>query len=178
MPSRKELTGQRFGMLIVLQEAGKKNGRYVWECKCDCGNIAKVTVSQLINGHTQSCGCLRKDGKRKSGYSHGLSHTQLFRVWLNMKTRCFNPNAPNYKYYGGKGVSIFDEWRHNFQTFYDWAMTNGYTEGLVIDRIDSDGDYCPGNCRWITQSENARLANNKRWSHTVPAGIRVTACEK
>lgn len=176
MPKKNDLTGKRFGKLVALQEAGKKNGRYVWECVCDCGNDAFVIGSKLTNGHTQSCGCLRKDGTRKAAYSYGLSKTRLYRTWCNIKTRCHNPNASNYEFYGGKGVSVCDEWRNDFKAFYDWAMANGYEDNLTIDRKNSDGDYCPENCQWITQSENATRANVKRWS--VPKGIKVKACGK
>ena len=93
-----------------------------------------------------------------------------------MKTRCLNPRAQNYSYYGGKGIAICEEWLHSFEAFYDWAMGNGYKDGLTIDRKDSNGDYCPSNCQWITQSENAARANKKRWA--IPPGINVTACRK
>lgn len=180
MPRKNDLTGERFGRLIAIRTAGKTNGRYIWECLCDCGNTAYVVGSHLANGHTQSCGCLRIDTTSKMGYSHGLHGTRLYRIWANIKTRCNNPNAPNYKFYGGKGIAICDEWGGDFQTFYEWAMDNGYKDDLTIDRINSDLDYSPENCRWITQSENATRANMKRWAiaPAVPEGIKVTACKK
>lgn len=191
MPSKKDITGQRFGRLVALQTIGMQNHCYIWECVCDCGNTTSVPIHHLLNGHTQSCGCLRRERYNKASYSHGHSRTRLYRIWGNMKTRCTNPRAHNYHYYGGKGISVCYEWKNNFQAFYDWAMANGYAEGLVIDRIDSDGDYCPENCRWITQSVNATAANNQRWlkssreqefirkiEDVVPEGISVVACEK
>lgn len=176
MPSKKELTGKRFGKLTVIRETGKKNGHYVWECKCSCGEIINVVGSKLTNGHTKSCGCFRKDNTKNISCSHGLSHTRLYRIWNNIKSRCLNPRVDNYKFYGAKGVSVCQEWLNDFQVFYDWAITHGYKDNLTIDRKDSDGDYCPENCQWITQSENATRANNKRWA--VPNGIKVTACKK
>ena len=164
MPKKKDLAGNRFGSLVAVRVAGKKNGSYVWECSCDCGNTTFVCVSKLTNGHTKSCGCIRKDGTRKPAYSHGLCKTRLYRIWSNIKSRCLNPKSDNYKYYGGKGITICEEWLHSFQAFYDWAMENGYESGLTIDRKDSDGAYSPKNCQWITQSENATRANNKRWA--------------
>lgn len=164
MPKKSDLTGKRFGRLVCIHDIGTKNGGYIWKCICDCGNITYVSVRHLSNGHTKSCGCLRKEGENKGAYLHGLHKTRLYSIWSNMKTRCTNPNAPNYKFYGGKGVSICEEWRHDFRSFYDWSVTNGYEDGLTIDRKDSEGDYCPENCRWITQSENATRANAKRWA--------------
>lgn len=164
MPAKKDLTGKRFGKLVAVQVAGKQNGRYVWECVCDCGNVARVIGSRLTNEHTKSCGCIRKDGTRKPAYSHGQCRTRLYRIWSNIKSRCQNPNVDNYGFYGGKGIAVCEEWSKSFQAFYDWAIANGYKDDLTIDRKDSDGDYCPENCQWITQSENATRANNKRWT--------------
>ena len=164
MPKKIDLTGIRFGRLVANRTVGRKNGRYVWECVCDCGNIVRVEVSKLKNGHTNSCGCLRRDIVLKMSSSHGLCHTRLYRIWCNMKTRCFNKDAHNFSFYGGKGIGICEEWLHDFQAFYDWAMGNGYEDGLTIDRIDSDKDYSPQNCQWITQSQNATKANIKRWA--------------
>lgn len=97
-------------------------------------------------------------------YVHGKRHTRLYGIWTDMKTRCTNPNRAKYKRYGGRGIKICDEWRHSFQAFYDWAMANGYRDDLTIDRQDNDGDYCPGNCRWITM---AAQASNKSTNHLI-----------
>lgn len=166
MPKKNDLTGDRFGRLVAVRVLGKKNGAYVWECLCDCGNTTFVCGSKLTNGHTKSCGCIRKEGVRKPAYSHGLCNTRLYRIWSNIKSRCLNPKSDNYKFYGGKGITICEEWLHSFQAFYDWAMENGYKDGLTIDRKNSDDGYSPRNCQWITQSENATRANNKRWADT------------
>lgn len=164
MPKKDDLAGKRFGRLVAVRDSGKKNGAYVWECMCDCGTVAYVDGRKLKNGHTKSCGCIRKDGTKKPSYSHGLHKTRLYRIWSNMKTRCFNPNADNYEFYGGRGITICKEWLHDFQAFYDWAMGNGYKDGLTIDRKDSDCNYSPQNCQWITLSENVIRANNERWA--------------
>lgn len=176
MPSKKELTGKRFGKLTVIRETGKKNGVYMWECICDCGNNINVRGHELTRGHTKSCGCLKKERITEYNTTHGLSYTRLYTIWCGIKERCYTPTATNYKFYGAKGVSVCQEWLNDFQVFYDWAITHGYKDNLTIDRKDSDGDYCPENCQWITQSENATRANNKRWA--VPTGIKVTACKK
>lgn len=167
MPKKNDLTGKRFGRLVAVRAVGKSNGRYIWECVCDCGNETCVVGSKLTNGHTKSCGCIRKDGTRKPAYSHGLCRSRLYRIWSNIKTRCSNPNAENYMYYGGKGIAVCEEWSKSFQSFYEWSIKNGYKDGLTIDRKNSDGDYCPQNCQWITQSENATRANTKRWANSV-----------
>ena len=176
MPKKNDLTGMRFGKLIAIRAAEKKNGHYVWECVCDCGNVTCVIGSKLTNEHTKSCGCIRKDGTKKPAYSHGKSRSRLYRIWSNIKTRCKNENAENYKYYGGKGIAICEEWSKSFQAFYDWSITNGYKDDLTIDRKDSDCNYCPENCQWITQSENATRANVKRWADS--SGIEVRSCAK
>lgn len=176
MPKKKDLSGMRFGKLVSVREAGKKNGAYVWECVCDCGNTVQVIGFDLTRGHSKSCGCSRTDRITAYRRTHGLSDSRLYTIWNGMKERCYNTNATNYSFYGGKGVAICAEWSDNFLAFYEWAMKNGYKDELTIDRKDSNGDYCPSNCQWITRSENATRANKKRWA--VPPGIDVTACRK
>ena len=95
-------------------------------------------------------------GNFKHGYT---SKNRLYRIWHNMKARCYNPNFNKYKYYGGKGIIVCDEWRTDFLKFRDWALNNGYADNLTIDRIDSNKNYCPENCRWITLTENTLLSN-------------------
>ena len=100
-----------------------------------------------------------RNGCKNPNYKHGLRKTRLFSIWANMKTRCQNPNTPVYEYYGARGITVCDEWKDDFQSFYDWSMMNGYSDNLTIDRIDNDGNYEPSNCRWVTmkeQSENTR----------------------
>lgn len=91
---------------------------------------------------------------------HGGRYTRLYNIWLNMKQRCSNPRASHYEYYGGKGVSVCEEWKKSFSTFRDWALSNGYEDGLTIDRIESDKDYCPENCRWVTHLK--QMSNTTR----------------
>ena len=154
-----DLNGRRFGRLVVVKYAGKGK----WKCLCDCGNETTVLTSSLKSGRTSSCGCLYKE-KRNGKMTHGLSKTRLYRVWLGMRSRCNDPNNLSYKRYGGRGISVCDEWNSDFKSFYDWAMNTGYDPdapkgACTIDRINNGGNYCPENCRWITLTEQQK---NKR----------------
>lgn len=152
----KDLTNQRFGRLIVIEQANVgETGGAIWRCKCDCGNFRNVKSQNLIHGHTQSCGCLHKETFNR--FTHHQSKTRLYRIYHAMKERCSRPGAINYQYYGAKGIRVCPEW-NEFVPFKEWAMANGYADNLCIDRIDSTKDYSPSNCRWITQADNAREA--------------------
>ena len=154
----KDIAGQRFGRLIVLDYSYSNKGAY-WLCRCDCGNEKQIKGSDLICGNIISCGCAKKERFRNMALKHGYCGHRLYTIFGNIKNRCCNPNNSSYNYYGGRGITICDEWRYNFQTFYDWAMLNGYKEDLTIDRIDNNGNYEPNNCRFITHKENC---NNTR----------------
>lgn len=147
------LVGQKFGKLTVLSINKRKKVYCI--CKCDCGKITQTRKDSLLNGHTKSCGCLQKDTAKKLKTKHNLVKTRIYHIWINMKRRCVSTN----KYYGGRGIKICDEWLSDFMNFYNWAMANGYSDKLTIDRIDVNGNYEPSNCRWITmkkQSNNTR----------------------
>ena len=170
-----ELTGERFERLTVLGEALEKDrhGNVKWICRCSCGNYLKVNANNLRHGNTQSCGCLQKENILKANTTHGLSHnkngktTKLYGIWSTLKQRCNNSNTINYRYYGAKGIKVCDEWKNDYMNFYNWAMANGYREGLTIDRIDSDGNYEPSNCEWVTRSENTRRMNESKKNKSI-----------
>lgn len=124
----------------------------IWKFECDCGNTVEIRISKVIDGQYVSCGCLR--GERN--YTHGMRYTRLYETWCGMKKRCFNENHENYQWYGAKGVSVCDEWKNSFKSFYNWSISNGYTDELTIDRINPFGNYEPSNCRWATMKEQAR----------------------
>lgn len=175
-----DLTGRRFGRLVVREIAGRDRYKYVlWKCVCSCGAETTVRSSQLLSGKTKSCGCLAKDKARTANTTHGKSNTRMYHIWLSMRSRCFNKNNRAYKYYGARGIKVCEEWS-DFDTFYCWAISNGYSTDLTIDRIDSDGDYCPGNCRWVSMVEqNNNRRNNvvleyKGETHTVSEWARRT----
>ena len=157
------LTKQKFGRLTVIKRIeNDKHGKSRWLCKCDCGNEIQVVGIDLKSGHTQSCGCLQKEALLKRTIKHNMSKSRIHRIWSRMKSRCYNEKVVEYKNYGGRGIIIYDEWKNNFMSFYNWSINNGYSDDLTIDRINNDGNYEPSNCRWIS---NEQQQKNKRNNH-------------
>ncbi len=162
-----DLTGFRFGRLLVIrkvgmQNQGKRGSRSIWLRKCDCGNEKAVIRSSLVSGNTKSCGCLERETKVNTHLKHGMAKSRLWKIWCDMKDRCNNPNNKSYSYYGSKGVKVCDEWLDNekgFINFSYWAKENGYADNLTIDRINTSGNYEPANCRWATRKEQTRNRN-------------------
>lgn len=157
-----DLTGRKFNMLSVAEFVGMKSHSSQWRCVCDCGNSVVVGRNNLVNGHTKSCGCLKH--KEAANKTHGQSTTRLYYVWRNMLNRCYNEKVMDFPNYGGRGIEVCQEWKGSFQTFSDWAFANGYDSTAkrgeyTLDRIETDGNYEPSNCRWATEKEQA---NNKR----------------
>ncbi len=165
-----DLTGQRFGRLVVVERSDNdKRGRSTWKCQCDCGKYSIQSSTNLREGHVVSCGCARAEFLKTGSITHGKRKSRLYCVWINMKNRCYNPKTHNYHRYGGRGITVCDEWRNDFGKFYEWAMANGYDENApymqcTIDRIDNDKGYSPNNCRWAdakTQVHNRSVSRKE-----------------
>lgn len=185
MPKKKEIVlGVKNNRLTIIKDLGidytsdtKKYKAHFVECQCDCGNKTRVNYSLFANGRTKSCGCLNIEQikSRRTKHKGTTGYPRLYGIWKDMRKRCYNENASNYIHYGAKGIKVCDEW-NDFESFKEWSLLNGYFEQqgdykrgklLSIDRINSDQDYSPENCQWITLSENIARANSSRYKRTV-----------
>lgn len=171
MPAAVDLSGQRFGRLVVLRPVGlNRRGQRLWLCRCDCGSRHKSNTSDLRSGNTRSCGCLHTDQRRRlcaelasrrgGNPIHGKCYTPEYHVWRMMKNRCFNPRVARYEIYGGRGITVCERWL-TFANFYAdmGPRPEGVSAGgralFSIERIDNDGNYEPGNCVWATSQQQS-----------------------
>jgi hypothetical protein len=169
-----DLADKRFGSLTAMEYSHTdKHGSAMWKCQCDCGSELIARAGALKSGNTKSCGCQTRTRK------HGLWKHPLYNVWQSMKTRCYNPKANRYQYYGGRGITVCEDWL-DFTTFYNWAMSNGYHQGLTLDRVDRDKGYSPENCRWVdvikqnnNKGDNVRISFDGR-EYTVKQFAKLT----
>jgi hypothetical protein len=181
-PAYRDLTGQRFGRLVVVEEAGvvkHPNGakHKRWRCRCDCGTVCLVTGNNLKYGRsTKSCGCLKReligDRSRKHGHTSGGKGTREFNAWRAMLDRCRRPKCKEFKWYGARGISVCEQWKL-FPNFL--ADMGPCPDGMTLDRIDNDWHYLPANCRWISQRENCNNKRNNVWTEV--DGQRMTASQ-
>lgn len=167
-----DLTGQRFGLLTVRERAGvAREKKAAWLCDCDCGGTRIVCSRELRNGQTRSCGCIRRATAGALNRTHGKCKTREYNSWMAAQMRCYNPKAYKFSDYGGRGIVMCDEWRKSFVQFLQ-DMGN-CPAGHTLDRINSDGNYEAGNCRWATYSTQT---NNRRVTvHVFVNGERMTA---
>ncbi len=159
--NRKDLTGQIFGRLTVIKVAqpGTRKIKLKWLCECECGNLKDIGANELIHGDTKSCGCWRKDAPKIHNKTHGMTKTTTYKTWAHIISRCTNLKHNDYKYYGGRGITVCESWR-KFENFL--ADMGEKPERLEIDRIDNTRGYFKENCRWITHKTNCRNFRRNR----------------
>ena len=162
-----DLTEKRFGRLTVIKRVGTKNDSPLWLCECECGNSAEINTRSLSTGNTKSCGCIHSEQLAKRNYEnriHGDVDSRLYGIWHGMKQRCYDSNRKDYENYGGRGITVCDEWKEDYSAFQKWALGNGYNYNAdymkcTLDRVKVNGPYAPWNCRWVdakTQANNRR----------------------
>lgn len=162
------ISGQTFGRLVVTDTYRlNKRKKAMWLCVCKCGIEKYVSSLSLRQGTTVSCGCFHKEVMKSTSKWNGLRDHPLYSVRRSLLNRCKLITDPSYHRYGGRGIGVCDQWKKDFKSFYDWAMANGWQEGLDIDRKDNNGNYEPGNCRFVTRKVNA---NNRECSTFLTIG--------
>lgn len=185
MGKKIDLRGQPFGKLTVIEEAGRtKSGRVLWRCRCECGNEVVVRADDLRREHTRSCGCYMRELTVERSTTHGARKTRLYNIWWGIMRRVgrrIGASDQHRRDYIARGIDICEEWAV-FKNFYQWAMANGYRDGLEIDRIDNEKGYFPANCHWVARKQNV---NNRRNTLRLPdgqslalfcAGIGIETC--
>lgn len=172
-----DLVGRVVGRLTVLEFAGVRSRRYFWLCQCSCGRRKAVDGQSIRNGASQSCGCLAREvtsqRQTRHGHTKAAGRTPEYSAWMSMKSRCYEPSQSNFKFYGGRGITVCERWRESFESFL--ADMGPRPEGQWLDRIDSNGHYEPSNCRWATaQDQQLNKRSNRR---VVVAGEEMTVIE-
>lgn len=160
------------GMMYATKKSKRKERFGMFECPV-CGKRFKTRTVLAKNGYIKSCGCVGLKSFIERNTKHGMHKTRLYSTWINMIGRCYHKSRGCYPDYGGRGISVCDEWRGNFIFFRDWAVNNGYKEGLQIDRIDNGGNYCPENCRWVDKFMNAQNTRIKKTNKSGYRGVHL-----
>jgi len=168
-----DLISRKFGRLTVLDSAGTHispcgTKRKMWKCVCECGNEVLVNTSNLLNGTTKSCGCWKTDKINTYNSKHNGSNDRLYAIWRSMKRRCSNQKDSHYRSYGGRGITVCEEWANSYSAFKKWAYENGYDESAetgncTIDRIDNNSGYSPDNCRFVDRIVQANNTSTNRF---------------
>ena len=167
-----EMTSENYGKLVVLNRSGKdKQGRVKWLCQCSCGKKKEIRGCHLRSGEIKSCGCLISESTTKRFTTHGLRKKRIYKIWVDMRTRCNNENSKSYYTYGNRGIKVCYSWNSSFENFYN-DMKKGYNNSLTIERIDNDKGYFKENCRWATNTEQARNKNNNTLNEEIVKVIR------
>ena len=164
------------GMRFPTKNSKERKRFGIYKCGF-CGTNFKANTNDINRGYIKSCGCYNKRRVSETHKTHGKRHTRLYKIWINIKDRVLNPKNKRYSDYGGRGITLCDDWKNDFVPFYTWAISNGYEEnkGLSIDRIDNDGNYEPSNCRWTTPNIQAR---NQRIKKNNTSGYKGVSCNK
>lgn len=164
----KDISGKKFGMVTVLDKYVIKGRRVYWYCKCDCGRIFLRRSDIIQRSDVKSCGCYQNHNNKTIGIKHGdgarkSENHRLYSCWQSMKNRCYNTKHRQYKDWGGRGITVCDEWKDNYIVFKEWALKNGYQDNLTLDRKNVNECYSPVNCRWITKIEQNK--NTRKCRH-------------
>lgn len=171
-----DLTGRRFGRLIVLGRASNRSGHRQWDCRCDCGRLKQIRGMHLLNSRSQSCGCYSAELAKVRETTHGEARgtrSREYRAWRAAKARCFNTKHRRYKDWGGRGVTMCERWRDSFQAFLE--DMGRCPPGMVLDRQENDDDYKPGNCRWTTPIVSNQNRRRPQWSKEMRLRAAATA---
>ena len=172
----KDYTGMKFNRLTALEPVNVNlGGRHPkWLFRCECGGMKIAYIENVVAGKTKSCGCLHKERLVNRNKTHGLPRDRLYIIWKGMRQRCRDPKKDHYDRYGGRGITVCEDWE-DYAVFHRWALANGYRDDLTLDRIDVDGNYCPENCRWITQKE--QMQNTRATISLEIKGVRHSLAE-